>query len=192
MRRSAWLDNGLAPFAQSDGIVVFGDLFQESQRLQILNNLFPRLEAVHTGVNARRRVHLAVVGHHVYFRQFVASPHLEVVRIVRRRDFHSAGPELAVHHRVRDYRNLAIHQWQQRFFANELRVPLVFRIHRHSRVAQHRLRTGCRHHDEFLRSRHRIFDVPQVSQPLLMEHFQVAQHRQAHRTPVQQPVLPVN
>ena len=34
--------------------------------------------------------------------------------------------------------------------------------------------------------------MPQVPLPLLVHHFQIAQHRQAHRAPVQQPVLPVN
>ncbi len=122
----------------------------------------------------------------------MAPPDFEVVRIVRGCDFHSARPKLAVHHRVRDDRNLPVHQRQQRFFANEVQVPLVFRIYRHGRVAQHRFRPRGSHNEKLFRPRHRILDVPQVSLPLLVNHFQVAQHRQAHRAPVHQSVFAVN
>ena len=44
--------------------------------------------------------------------KIVTLARFEVVGIVRRGNLHHARPKFAVHHRVRDNRNLAIHQRQ--------------------------------------------------------------------------------
>ena len=114
---------------------MIGDPFHQSQRLQILNNLSPRLEAVHILVDSRHRIHFAIVGHHVDLGQFVPSSHLKVIGIMRRGNFYRTCPELAIDHRVGNDGDLAVHQWQQHFLANQVHIPLIFRIYRHGRIA---------------------------------------------------------
>src|SRR5260370_40414897 len=60
LRRSPRLDNGLAPFAEADGTCVLVDLFEQAMRLQVLDNLFPRVGTVGPCVCPRRRVHPTV------------------------------------------------------------------------------------------------------------------------------------
>src|SRR6267143_1948775 len=63
---------------------------------------------------------------------------------------------------------------------------------RYRRVAEHRLWPRRRHHHELLRPHNRILDVPQMSLPFFVHHFQIAQHRQTDRAPVHQPRLAVD
>src|SRR6266850_585577 len=65
-------------------------------------------------------------------------------------------------------------------------------MYRHRGIPEHRLRPRCRHHHELIRPRNRILDVPQMSLPLFVHHFQIAQHRQTNRAPVHQPCLAVD
>ena len=111
--RYAWLDNRLAPLANPNRVRVVRHLLQQSLRLQILHNLLPRHEAVQPCVSSSCRVHVSVIGHHVDFRQLVPLAHFKVVRIVRRRNLHRACPEFPVHHRIRNDRNLPVHQRKQ-------------------------------------------------------------------------------
>ncbi len=117
---------------------------------------------------------------------------LKIVRIVRGRNLHRSGPKLAVHHLVRNNRDLALHQRQQHPLADQMRVALVLRMHRHCRIAEHRLRPRRRHNNVLLRANDRIPDMPQMSLPILVQHFQVAQHRQAHRAPVRHPLRAID
>src|SRR6266404_1763260 len=65
-------------------------------------------------------------------------------------------------------------------------------MHRHRRIPEHRLRPRCRHHHELICPHNRILDVPQMSLPFFVQHFQIAQHRQTDRTPIHQPRLAVD
>ncbi len=192
LRRSPRLDNRFAPFAQTDRMCVIAHLFQQSLRLQILHNFLPRFEPVQPRVYPRRRAHLPVVRHHINFSQPVPPPHFKIIRVMRRRNFHRTRSKLPVHHLIRDDRNLPIHQRQQNFLPHQPLVPLILRMHCHRRIAQHRFRTRCRYGYKFLRSRHRIPDVPQMSRPLFVQHFQIAQHRQTVWAPIRQIMSAVN
>ena len=171
---------------------MIGYISQRPVFLQLLNHSLPRRESVHTGIRARRRAHFAVIRHDIDFRQLVPLANLKVVGIMRRRNFHRAGSKLAVHHLVGNDGYLAVHQRQQRLLANQLLVSFVFRMHGHSRVAKHGFRPRSRHHEKFLATHDRIFDMPEVALPFFVHHFQVAQDRQTVRAPIHQSCFAVN
>ncbi len=141
---------------------VIADLRQQSLLLQILHNLLPRREPVQSRISSRRRAHLAVVGHHVDFRQAVPPAGFEIVWIVRWRNLHRARPEFPVHHLVRNDRNLPIHQRQNYFLPHEC-------LYRSSSgctatavspsIVSGRVVATVMYS---LRSRHRVPDVPQM------------------------------
>ena len=93
---------------------------------------------------------------------------LEVVRIVRRSDFHRAGAEFAVHRSVRDYWNFAIRERQHYFFTDQALVALVVRVHGDRGIAQHRFRARGRDDDVLFRSGDRVANVPKAADALIV------------------------
>ena len=184
LRRSARLDDRSAAVARSDGVRVVGDFFEQARRFEIRDHALARLEAVEAGICSRRGAHLRVVGHHVDFGQVVAASNFKVVGIVRRSDFHRAGAKFAVHDKIVDDRNFAIHQRQQNHLADQMLVARVARMNGHGRVSQHRFGPRGGHDDVFLRPHDRIADVPQVSLPLFVYGFEIADRGAALRAPV--------
>ena len=110
-------------------------------------------EAVKSRVWTSVLVHVRVLVHHVDLRQVVAHASLEVVGIVRGRDFDRSSAELRLREFVGDDRNLTIHQRQQNFLAVQMRVTLVLSVDRDRGIAEHRFRTGGRNRDELVRFR---------------------------------------
>ena len=96
---------------------------------------------------------------------------LEVVRIVRRSDFHRAGAEFAVHRSVRDYWNFAIRERQQNLLANKALVALVVRVHGDRGIAQHRFRARGRNDNLLFRSGDGVADVPETADALIVNHL---------------------
>ncbi len=192
MRRNPRLDDGLASFTNPDRVSVLAHFLQQSLRFQIFDNFLSRSEAIESSVHASIRVHMTVAGHHLNFRQLMAPSGFKVIRIVRWRDLYRAGSKLAVHHLVGNDRDLTVHQRQKQILADQVLIPLVLGMHCNRGITQHRFRSRRRHHYKFIAVGHRILDVPQIPLPLLMQHFQVAQHCQTNGTPVDQPRFAVN
>ena len=78
-------------------------------------------------------------------------PDLEVVRVVRRGDLDHPGAEGGVDVRIGDDRNASAGQRKFHFGADQVGVPIVVRVYRDRRVAEHRLRAGRR--DDYLAGR---------------------------------------
>jgi hypothetical protein len=119
-------------------------------------------------------------------------PSLEVIRIVRRRHLHCARAELRLRQFIGDDRNLPLHQRQQNMLAVQMRVALIFRIHRDRRIAQHGLRPRGRHRNELIRPHHRIANLPQLPCHVLVLYFQIRDRRLAPRTPVHNVLAAIN
>ena len=86
--------------------------------------------------------------HDVDGRQAEALARLEVVRVVRGRHLHRAGPELAVDEaRPPPPGSRGRARAASASCPMQVPVALVVRVHGHRRVAEHRLRTRGRHHD---------------------------------------------
>ena len=122
-------------------------LSQEARGLASASTIrLRRLEAVQAREVAGVLVHhAALVSMTMIGSSAVALAHLEVVRIVRGRDLDRAGAELGIDGVVRDDRDLAPQERQDRRLPDERRVALVLGVHRHRGVAQHRLGPRRRH-----------------------------------------------
>ena len=105
------------------------------------------------------------------------APQLEIVGIMRRSNLDRAGAEFAIDHGIRNNRNFPVHQRQQRALSHQVRVSLIFRMHRNRRITKHRFRPRSRHHNEFFRPDERITYVPKLSLPLFVHYFQIAEYR---------------
>ena len=91
----------------------------------------------------------------------------EVVEVVRRRDLDRAGPLLGIGIGVADDRDQAADERQADPLADQMPVTLVVRVHRHRRVAQHRLGPRGRDRDAFagllaVRVHDRILEVVEM------------------------------
>ena len=65
-------------------------------------------------------------------------------------------------------------------------------MHGNRRIAQHRFRPGRRNNNKSGAASDRIFDVPELPLPFLVNHFQIAQRRQTTRAPVNNVVRAIN
>ena len=167
-------------------------LHQKSLFLQIRHNFLSRRKAIQSRVRSGIRVHLRVCRHHINFFQPMSLANRKVIRVMRGSNLHRARPKFPFHDLVADNRNLPVHQRQPHFFSNQCAIPFIRWMHRHSRVAKHRLWPRRSHHNEFLRTHNGEPNVPQRSRPLLVQNLQIAKHRQTNRAPIHQPRLAIN
>jgi hypothetical protein len=125
------LHHGLAAIAEPDGVTVRLDAVDEPQRLHVLDDLLARLEAIHPGVLAGRRRHLAVESDDGADGQAVPLADLEVDRIVARRDLDDAGAELGIDRLVRHHphRDGAADGLDLEITADVLRVARIVGVH---------------------------------------------------------------
>ena len=184
LARQRRLDHRLAAVAVPDRVAVILDLHQELFALELLDQAFAAGEAILSRVRSCVLVHAAVVGDHFDLREIVAQAALEILGIVRRGHLDETGPELAVHVRIGDDRDLPTHDGQQHPPALQPCKALVLGVDRHRRVAQHRLRPRRRHHHLAPAVHEGIPDVPQLPVPLLVLHLQIRERRLAAGAPV--------
>ena len=118
--------------------------------------------------------------------------HLVVVGVVGRGDLDHAGAEGLVHVVVGDHRHQAAGDGQAHLLADQVGVALVFRVHHHRGVAQHRLGPGGGHHQRFGAALDRVADVPQVAFFLFAFHLQVGDGALEDRVPAHQPLAAVD
>ena len=190
--RQPWLHHRVAAVAVAHAVLVRLHLHEPAGLLEHRHHLFPRVEAVgaaERGRHAARRVgpfvHRARLIDHDGRGQMMPEPHLEIVRVVRRRDLHHAGTEGGIGVRVRDHGDLDVHDRQHHLLPDERGVALVVGIHGHRHVAEHRLRP--RRGDDHAAPRiahHRIGDVIELAVGLHRLGFFIAERRETARAPV--------
>ncbi len=122
----------------------------------------------------------------------MALAHGVVVVVVRGRDLHDTGAELAVHVGVGDHGDLAVAQRQLHRLADEGGVALVLGVHRDGGVAEHGLGAGGGHHHVAAAVAQGVADVPEEAVLFFALHFQVAHRRFEHRVPVDQALAAVD
>ena len=183
---------GVAAVVSSNVVGVGNDLHQIALLLQILHHHLPGLVAVQPGVLAAVLIDGGVVVHNVDLRQVVALAYLEVVGVVSRRDLHRTGPELFIYIRICHDGDLSSHQRQDRRLAYDIFVPLVIRMYRNGRIAQHGLRTGGSDLQIIVGPHDGIFNMPEMAFLLFVLYFRIGKRGLTHRTPVDDPGPPVN
>ena len=107
---------------------------------QLGDHRLERVVHLHAPEALRRGVgDAAVLADHGDLLEAVPAADLEVALVVARGDLERAGPELGVHVVVRDDRQPAAHERQDRRLPDQARVALVRRVNRDRGVGQHRL-----------------------------------------------------
>ena len=106
-----------------------------------------------------------------------------------RSNLHGSRSELRFRNVIQDDRNLTLHEREQHFLPMQMRVPVIRSIHRHRRIAEHRLRTRRRYRDELVRPDDGITNLIQLPRNIFVFHFEIRDRSAAIRTPVHN-VLP--
>ncbi len=160
-------------------------LDQPAPRLQVGDDGFPGLIAVHAGVLAISLHDFAAVIQDPDGLQLLAQAHLKVVGVVGGGHLHAARPEAHVHVLVGHDGHLPAHQGEDAGFAHDIRIPPVLGVDRHAGVPQHGLRPGGGHdHIPVLLPLDGVADVPEVPRLVLILHLHVGQGSDAVGTPV--------
>ena len=181
-------DQGLhvvvAAVAGADVVGIGLGLDQIALLLQILDDGFAALVAVHAVVLAAVFVDGAVVVDDTDHLQIVAQAHLKVVGIVGRGHLHGAGAEADLAVIITHNGDLTVHDGQDAGLADEVLEVLVLRVYRHAGVAHHSFRPGGGHHDIAAAVGQRVADMPQVAGLVGILHLGIGQRRQTVGTPV--------
>ena len=164
---------------------MFLDRDEHTHLLKLLDESLAAFIAVHTRILAGTLEHLARVANDLDFLKVMALAHLEVVRIVCRRDLDSARAEVLVDVFIGEQRDAAADDRQDQRLADEIFVALVIRMDGDARIAEHRLRTRRRDLDILARlSLYLIAQMPEVALLRLVLDLDVRDGRVARRAPV--------
>ncbi len=129
----------------------------------------------------------------------MSAADLEIVEVMRWRDFHGARAFLGIGIFVGDNGNLAPDQRQDDVLADQVGIALIVRIHRDRGIAQHRLRPRGGDHDEAGRilgieslALQRIAQIPETALDLDLLHLEIGNRGQQFRVPIHQPLVLVD
>ena len=181
------LELRVAAVARHDGVVVVLHLLQQAQLVERGHDGFAGLVAVHAAERAEAVHHVRGLVEDIDALEAVALAHRPVVRVVRGRGLHAAGTELPVHVPVGEDGDLAVDERQFHRLAHEVLEALVLRVHRHARVAEHRLGARRGHHEVLqavLGLGQRVAQVPQVPRLVHVLGLVVGDGRRAVGAPV--------
>ncbi len=157
---------------------------------QPLDDGGPGLEPVEPGELAAVLVHSRRLIEHTDHRKAMPAAELVVVEVVRRRDLHGTGAELALDRWIREDRQPATAERQDRLAPDEVAVPVVVGMHRDRGVPEDRLGASGRDADPPVRVRRPILarevvaDRPQRPGLLAVDVLEIADRRPAAWAPV--------
>ena len=185
------LDDGAGAVAAGHHQLVVDDLLHQTQRLQIGDDPFARLEPVQTDVGGWEQLVLigavlpddGVAGKDVdqtAVRLFadlqciaVAQPDFVVVEVVCRGDLDAAGAEFGIGVLIGDNGDAAAGQRQFDQFTDHMFIALVLGIDRDCAVTQHGLRACGGDHQMTPAVAQGVAHVPHESVLLLVQHFEI-------------------
>ncbi len=124
--------------------------------------------------------------------QAVAVPDLEVHRVVGGSDLHRPGAELGVDGGIGNDRDLPAEQRQPHDLADGVAIAVVVGVNGDGGVAQHRLGPRRRHLDAALVVPKRVADVDELAHLVVVLDLDVGDRSVAPRTPVDDPLAPVD
>ncbi|KAF5061212.1 hypothetical protein DSECCO2_317500 [anaerobic digester metagenome] len=165
---------------------------QQSLRLQIVQNGFSGRIAVQSLISVALFVDPAFLIHHDDLLETMAQPDLVVIGIVGRRDLDAARTKVHVHIGIRDDRNLPVRQRQPDRLSDQVTEPFIFRMNRHGRIPQHRLRTRGGNFQIAGAIGEWVLDVPEMAVSFLILHFCIGNRGQALGAPVGYPLAAVD
>ena len=186
-------DRHVAALGITDAVTNVFDLLDQSLFGEHLDAQFARGETIQP---FERRPAAAVERgvriHDVDDFKLVTFADFEVVGVVRRRDLHAAGSLGRVGVKVGDDRNFPVGQRQLHHFADQMAITFILRMDGHGGVAEHRLRTGGRHHQITRAVGQWITEMIEFARHILVDHLFVGKRALRHRTPVDHPLPAVD
>ena len=180
--------------AVRDHVRVRLDLLEQTQALHLRHDRLARAVALHApealGHVARDvRVLVEDVDHG----ELMAAADFEVVEVVRGRDLDGTRPLLGIGILVRDDRNAASDDRQDRVLADQILESRIVRMHRDARVAQHGFGPRRRHDDVAVAfAFDRVLEVPELALDLPLLDFQVGNRRVQLGVPIDQALVAIN
>ncbi|MNZ98344.1 hypothetical protein D3C78_1176240 [compost metagenome] len=142
------LYNGAAALAMTDLMHMVLDLYANSLLLKVLHELLAAIRAVQPLIRTRLGIHRTRFVHHDNLRQAVTLAYLEVIRIMRRRNFHCTGTKFLIYIFVSNNRNLASDYRQNDHLPDQMLISLILRMNSDCRIPQHRLGTSRSNRNE--------------------------------------------
>ena len=118
-----WFNDRVATLAMAHLVGMILDPIQESFLLEILYHPSPGLEPVQARVRSSLLRHYPVFPDDTDARKLVATPGFKVVGIVSGRHLSGSCSKLTIHERVRDQRDLSLHQGKDHSLPDELLEP---------------------------------------------------------------------
>ena len=191
MHRHIRLDHRATSITGGNGHFVAFSLGQVFAFLELGQDLFPGLVAVHAGERTGIFVERAIGIEDIYPLQVMTVTDFEIVEIVSRCNLHHAGAELHIHVFIGDNRHFAVEYRQYDCLADIFFIPLVVGIDGNCGVAKHRLRPGRRHCQTLIRSLDLIANIPEVRIDLLTLEFVIGERGQASGTPIDNAVAAI-
>ena len=142
LEREIRLHCGVTPVAMADCVLMCLCLYEEIFICQLLEDGFTRLKSIHARKMSGVLIHFPVRSYDFQGLKVVTLRDIEVVGVMRRRDFDSACAKFFIHEIVRDYLDLAPDQGQNQLFPDKLFVSLIFWIYCDCDITQHCLGPG--------------------------------------------------
>ena len=170
-------------------------IFRLNQITGLFQLLYPRLPAlitVHAFVFAGQLVHGGIFIHAAQDFKIVTGTHLEVVRVVCRRNLHRTGSLLRIRILICNHRNLPVQNRQVYVLAHQVLISLIAWMNRNGNIAEHGFRTRCGHDNSFSAIHSRVAEIPILSVFVLVLYLCIRQGRLAARAPVNQAVSAIN
>ena len=180
-----WLYRCLTAVMCTNHMLMWYNLHEKPESLQVINHCLSCLVTVHACVLATKLVDCGIIVHNIDLFEIMTLSNLKIVRIVCRCDLYTAGSEIFIYIRIRDHRDLTIGQRQLQHLAYNILVALIFRIDCHGCIAKQRLRTcGCDLYKSSFFANNRIIDVPEEAVLFLVYNLCIGNGCLTDRTPV--------
>ena len=150
----------MATITMTDIVSMRLDFFEIARFFKLFNDGFSAFVTGHPLIFPRILVHNRPVVHNADYGKIVAKPHLEVVRVVRGRDFNRAGTEFKIYVIVRNDGNFSTDKRKNKRFADEVFISRIFRINRNGSVPEHGFGTSRRDDEIFVAVFEVISEMP--------------------------------
>ena len=182
----------MAAVASTDVVRIRLNLDEITALLQLFHNRFTALKALQADKFAAVFVDVTRVCIHAQHRKSLPHRHFKIIRIMRRRNFHSPRTEFHLAVFITHDRYFATHSGDNDRLSNEVLVARIFGIHGNAGVTKHSLRACCRHRDGIALIRRIITHMPEVAVLFLIFHLGIGQRSFAVRAPINDAITAIN
>ena len=178
------LDRRMTARAVADGMLVLLRGDKHARLFEVFDEHLAALVAIESRVLAETFRHRAVIFYDAHLRQIVAQTHLEVVRVVRRRDLDRARAERGIDVFIGKDGHGTVDDGQDDVLADEILVACIIGMHGDTRIAEHRLGARRRDLDIARAVLECVAQMPEMARLRLVLDLDVRKRRVARRAPV--------